>query len=318
MASSVWLQPQVSLRPFCTLRTGGPAERFAQVTTADELAEVAIQAQNDAHPLLTIGWGSNILPSDQGVPGVVVHNAAKSIEVDASGEVIADCGAGLQELFLKTAQACLKGLSFAVGIPGTVGGALVSNAGAYRSNLSVFVTQIEIAFARKREWVDPSWMEFDYRDSKLRRENAPSCALLRVKMLFERGDPKQIFDEARDYQRQRISKQPAPASAGSFFKNVNDPALAEQLTEMPERLRAAGVVPAGFLLERVGMAGYRHGGAMLAKRHANFMLNASGATATEIRELADIARKRVQDEFGVTLEEEVLYVGNWDGYGQVR
>lgn len=318
MDSNVWLQPQVSLRPFCTLRTGGPAEWFAQASRVDDLAEIALQAQSSGRPMMTIGWGSNLLPSDQGVKGVVVHNAAKSITFGDDGTVVVDCGAGLQELFLKTAQRGLAGLSFAVGIPGTVGGALVSNAGAYRSNLSVFVTEIEIVAEGSRRWVDPAWMEFDYRDSKLRKPNAAPCSLLRVKMKFGAGDRKEIFDQARDFQRQRISKQPAPASAGSFFKNVNDAALAEKITEMPERIRSAGVVPAGFLLERVGMAGYRHGGAMLSKKHANFMLNVSGATATEIRQLANIARQRVHSEFGVTLEEEVLYVGEWAEFDQVR
>jgi UDP-N-acetylmuramate dehydrogenase len=109
----------------------------------------------------------------------------------------------------------------------------VSNAGAYRSSVQEFLTSIEVAFNGERQWVNPKFMEFSYRDSILRRPNPPSCALLRVRMKLPKGDPKKIYDEAREYQRQRISKQPPPASAGSFFKNVNDQILAEGLEAFP-------------------------------------------------------------------------------------
>src|SRR6185312_9867094 len=108
--------------------------------------------------------------------------------------------------FLKTAQSNLHGLEFAVGIPGTLGGALVSNAGAYRSCVSEFLVRIEIMHGGRREWVDPSWMRFSYRDSVLRRTGAPAAVMLRIEMKLPLGTPKEIYDEAREYQRQRISK----------------------------------------------------------------------------------------------------------------
>src|SRR6185295_6234867 len=149
-----------------------------------------------------------MLPADKGVPGLVLHNLARRIAVAKSGEVIADTGCGFQELFLKTAQAGLHGLEFAVGIPGTLGGALVSNAGAYRSAVSEFLTGLEIVQGGERKWVEPEWMHFSYRDSVLRRPNAPQAAVIRVRMQLPAGNPLQIYDEAREYQRQRISKQP--------------------------------------------------------------------------------------------------------------
>lgn len=124
---------------------------------------------------------------------------------------------------------------------------------------------------------------------------------------------REIYDEAREYQQQRISKQPAPASAGSFFKNVIDHQLAQKVDGLTDGMRANGVIPSGFLIEAVGLKGARHGGAMLSKRHANFMLNAGAATATEIYELAQIAKQAVFHKFGATLEEEVLYLGDWSG-----
>lgn len=304
----------VSLRPYTTLRAGGDAEVFVRAHNADELAEVAVWVQTEGLKTTYLGAGSNILPSDQGVPGITVINESRRITIGPDGEVEADCGASFQELFLKTAQAGLGGHEYAVGIPGTVGGALVSNAGAYRSNVSEFLTAIEIVYEGVRQWVDPAWMEFSYRDSVLRRQLAPPCALIRVRFNLKARTPKEIYDEARDYQRQRIGKQPPPASAGSFFKNVNDMLLAESLDSLPPRLKKAGVVPAGYLIEKAGLQDLRIGGATFARRHANFVVNVGRATATDIRQLADTGRRAVLERFGVTLEEEVLYLGDWSAY----
>jgi UDP-N-acetylmuramate dehydrogenase len=314
VASSIGGVPvgrHVSLKPYSTLRAGGPAEYFAVAETSTEFADLAVQTQKQALHTTIIGWGSNILPSDTGVPGLVVMNNARRISVARSGEVLADAGCGFQELFLKTAQSGLRGLEYAVGIPGTVGGALVSNAGAYRSCVSEFLTGIEVVYQGERQWVEPGFMEFSYRDSLLRRANPPSVALVRVRMHLPGGNPKQIYDEAREYQRQRISKQPPPASAGSFFKNVNDKELAENLHTLPIALKKAGVVPAGYLIEAAGLKGFRMGGAMFGSRHANFMLNVGDASAFEIRRLSAHVKAIVLAKFGVELEEEVLYLGDW-------
>lgn len=307
------LQPEVSLRPFTTLRVGGPAEWFAQARTVDELASVSKILHMRGGVVTLLGWGSNVLPADAGVAGAVIINETKHLDIDPeSGMVVADSGVGFQELFLKTAQANLAGFEFAVGIPGTVGGALVSNAGAYRSNISEFLTEIEIVHEGERAWVSPTYMEFSYRDSVLRRPDAPRTVLLRARFKLPQGKAKEIYDEAREYQRQRIGKQPPSASAGSFFKNVVDRDLAERLPTLPPKLREAGVVPAGYLIEHVGLIGHRIGGAMFARRHANFIVNVGGATATEIRDLATLARWKVREAYDVDLEEEVLYLGRWN------
>jgi UDP-N-acetylmuramate dehydrogenase len=307
-----------SLKSFTTLRAGGPAEHFFVARTADDLASVAEVAQRDGWSSTVLGWGSNVLPADRGVPGLTVVNRADQIHVHPDGVVVAESGCSFQGLFLTTAQHRLAGLEFAVGIPGTLGGALVSNAGAYRSNVSEFLTRIEVVFEGRRQWVEPAFMEFSYRDSILRRADPPACAIVQVELRLPDGDPKAIYDEAREYQRQRISKQPAPASAGSFFKNVNDQALADSLPNLPERLRVAGVVPSGYLIEQVGLRGHRLGGAMLAPRHANFIVNVGDATAVEIRSLAELAKSRVSERFGVRIEEEVLYLGDWSDWPSVQ
>ncbi len=304
----------VCLRPFSTLKAGGDAEQFMVARSLNELADSCMWAQGRKIHTTILGSGSNVLPSDDGVPGLTIVNQATRIDVRSNGEVIAETGCSFQELFLKTAQANLHGLEFAVGIPGTLGGALVSNAGAYRSCVSEFLTRLEVVMDGRREWVAPGWMQFSYRDSLLRREDPPQAVVLRVEMRLPAGAPKQIYDEAREYQRQRISKQPPSPSAGSFFKNVNNRGLAESLVALPGPLKSAGIVPAGYLIEAAGLKGFRLGGAMLGQRHANFILNVGDASAFEIRRLAQLAKKRVHSVFGVTLEEEVLYLGDWSRF----
>ena len=300
-----------SLRPYTTLRAGGSAEVVIRTFNSEELSTeiTSLQSQNIRPTLL--GWGSNVLPSDNGVPGTVVINQSIGIEFGEDGLVTADSGIGFQEMFLKCAQRSLGGLEFAVGIPGTLGGALVSNAGAYRSNVSEFITEVEIAQDGVNQWVEPSYLEFSYRDSLLRRPNSPAIVVTRVRMRLPIRDQKAIYDEARDYQRQRISKQPPPASAGSFFKNVNDKDLAQSLETLPEGLKKAGVVPAGYLIQICGLMGIEFRGAKFANKHANFMTNVGGAAASSIRRLAEHVRHRVHEQYGVWLEEEVLYIGDW-------
>lgn len=303
-----------SLAPFTTLRAGGPAQAMIRAQTLHELRDAAASAQTQGTPVTVLGWGSNMLPADRGVPGLCLVNEARELACDPDGRVTASTGIGFQEIFLKTAQAGLGGLEFAVGIPGTLGGALVSNAGAYRSNVSEFLTELEIVQDGKTFWTGPEVMQFSYRDSILRRPNPPQLVVTQVRFQLPKREPKQIYDEARDYQRQRISKQPPPASAGSFFKNVNDQELADRLETLPERLRSAGVVPAGYLIEACGLSGLRHEGAQIHPRHANFLTNVGGATASAIRRLAEHAKARVRDRFGVVLEEEALYLGDWSDW----
>lgn len=304
-------ESRVDLRPYTTLRAGGPADFFLNAPDADTLAEGAQWAWKRGLRATPLGWGSNVLPADAGVPGLVMLNRARHLSVDEDGEVEAESGIGFGELFVKTAQAGLAGLEFAVGIPGSIGGALVSNAGAYRSSVAEFLTELEVVTPAGRAWVGPEWMGFAYRDSVLRRPGAPPAVVLRVRMWLPKGDPKRVYDEAREYQRQRISKQPPSPSAGSFFKNVQNPELARTLPGLTEGMRAAGVVPAGFLIETCGLKGHRIGGAMMGVRHANFLLNVGNARAADLRDLAEYAQGRVQERFGVLLEPEVLYLGRW-------
>lgn len=301
----------VSLRPYVTLRSGGRAERLCVARTSGQLSDAFRYGINQGYPITILGSGSNVLPSDDGVEGLVIVNGSNAISISEDGAIEAETGCLLQDLFLKSAQSGLSGLEFAVGIPGTLGGALASNAGAYRSSISEHIVELSVCDGSEPMRVDPKWMGFTYRHSKLRDPESETFVVLTVKFQFPKGEARQIYRSAKDFQGQRISKQPPPASAGSFFKNVNNHTLAESLPNLPAKMKEAGVVPAGFLIEACGLKGYRHFGAQISSRHANFILNTGGASATEIRQLATIAKVRVRETFGVDIEEEVLYIGRW-------
>lgn len=304
----------VSLAPWTTLRAGGPAERFALVRSHEELVETVCQVHQGDQALTLLGWGSNVLPSSRGVGGFVVVNQAEELQITPEGRVTASSGISFQKLFLKTAQAGLTGLEFAVGVPGTLGGALVSNAGAYRGSIGDLVTGIKAVSEGRLIETSPEILQLSYRDSVLRRPNPPRLIITQVTLQLKPGSPKEIYGLARENQRQRISKQPPPASAGSFFKNVNDRALAESLRGLPDPLKKAGVVPAGYLIEQAGLKGRRQEGCCFHPRHANFIVNLGGATPEAIRRLAEHAKKVVKAACGADLEEEVLYRGDWAGF----
>jgi UDP-N-acetylmuramate dehydrogenase len=293
-----------------TLRVGGPARFFWAVRDVDSLARVLPQLWAAGIPYLLIGHGSNLLMADAGFRGLVIQNRCKTVRV---GPVTySDCGVSFGSLFLQTAREGFSGLEWAIGIPGTVGGALVSNAGAYRGNIGPLVKRVRAFHDGIVENYGPEWMGFEYRDSRLRREIPPRTVVLDVDLaLTSGGDPDQILARAKKYQAERREKQPLQPSAGSFFKNVNDKALALSLEDLPLPLKEAGVVPAGFLNMKAGCKGWQEGGAGVAEKHANFLVNLGDATASDFRCLADRVKARVQERFGVTLEEEVLSVGDW-------
>jgi UDP-N-acetylmuramate dehydrogenase len=298
----------VPLSPFTTLRVGGKADMYYLARERGTLARIVEIAQALDIPYFLLGGGSNICISDSGVRGLTIHNGCRSVDL---GEITrCDTGYSLMQLFLNTAKNNLSGLEFAVGIPGTLGGALVSNAGAYRDNIGHLITDLEVVEGGVCKTVPVEWMEFSYRDSKLRRGLSPQPVVVSARLQLTPGNHSAIFERARENQRQRIFKQPWYPSAGSFFKNVNDPELAQSLPNLPVPLKMAGVVPAGYLNAACGCKGLRVGDAQVSQRHANFIVNRGRATARDIRLLADIVKRRVREQFGVELQEEVLYVGD--------
>jgi UDP-N-acetylmuramate dehydrogenase len=299
-----------------TLRVGGPASWYWPADDVDQLSKVLAACWFEGIPYLLIGHGSNLLMSDRGYRGLIIRNKCKQTSIPLSGSdslVFSECGVSLGSLFSQTARAGYSGLEWAVGIPGTVGGALVSNAGAYRGNIGPLVRSVRVLADGLDQTVGPDWMEFSYRDSKLRRAGVGKTVVLScVLELKHEGAPGEILLRAKHYQEQRKAKQPFYPSAGSFFKNVLSKDLAESLAGLPAALKEAGVVPAGYIIEAAGLKGLTVGGAQSSEKHANFLINTGSATASDFHILATAIKAQVNLKFGVTLEEEVLYVGDWD------
>jgi len=300
---------EAPLAPFTSLQVGGPAEALLTVCREDELAEAVLAACSAGVPWFVLGGGTNLCVSDAGVRGLVIRNRAREATFGETTRVAT--GHSLMRLFVEAASRGLGGLEFAVGIPGTVGGALVSNAGAYRHSIAPLVRSLTVVEAGSVRTVDASWMQFGYRDSRLRRSADATECLISVELALTPRPVAEIQDEAREYQRNRIQRQPWQPSAGSFFKNVYDADLAQRVEGLPDDLRAAGVIPAGYLSAACGCKGLRVGGAEVSPKHGNFIVNVGGATPQDVRTLAEMVKRRVADRFGITLQEEVIYVGSW-------
>ena len=303
------IRTSVPLAPLTTLRVGGPAEAFFEARSEADLIEAAAAAQQTGLPCFVLAGGSNLCISDRGIRGLVIHNRARECTIGEMTSVAS--GHGMIPLVLKAAEAGLGGLEFAIGIPGSVGGALVSNAGAYRRCIAPFVCSVRVVMEGCLRTFHPDWMEFAYRSSRLRRPGAPRACLIAVDLHLTRRSRADILAEACEYQQNRIHRQPWEPSAGSFFKNVENIELANRLDGLPQRFRDAGVVPAGYLSDACGCRGMRLGDAQISPWHGNFIVNTGRATASEVRALAEEVKRRVMDRFGVQLEEEVIYAGDW-------
>ena len=287
------VQEHVSLAPYTSARIGGPADVLVTARSADELAE-AVQTcwQNDLS-FTILGGGSNVLVSDRGVRGVVILNRARETEFRSGAEptVRAESGAVFSNLAHRAAAKGLSGLEWAVAVPGTVGGAVYGNAGAFGGDVAHSLLQAEILDENGRSWRPVEEMEYDYRSSTLKRSQAKAIVLA-AEFRLANGDPTEIQTTLEQFTERRKATQPPGASMGSMFKNPpND--------------------FAGRLIEAAGLKGTRIGNAEISTVHGNFFLNQGDTKASDIRKLIELVQDTVEERFGVKLALEVELVGEW-------
>ena len=288
------LRQGVSLQEFTTWRVGGPAEWFAEPADGAQLVALARWARARQLPLRVIGAGSNLLIADQGLAGLTVClRRLQGSRVDGeSGVVEAEAGEPIPTLARKVARAGLHGLEWAVGIPGTVGGAAVMNAGAQGGCTAEWLDSVLV--------LDPSGsgeslrlratdLDFDYRHSRLQQE---PLLVLSARFQLEPGhDPAAVSARTSANLHSRTSTQPyQQPSCGSVFRNPE-----------PEK--------AGRLVESLGLKGTRIGGAEVSPLHANFIVNTGGATAADIDALIKLVQQRVWESTGINLHPEVKRLG---------
>lgn len=282
------------LAPLTSWKVGGPAAFFATPVDAAALASCLAFAAGHRLPVLALGGGTNLLVADAGFPGLVVRcgTRAWSVEPGPDGALLrAGARAPLATLARGTANMGWAGLEWAEGIPGTIAGAVVGNAGAFGGEIAaVFRSAACYSSAAGEQTLSPADLGFTYRGSALR--GAPSGArfLLAVELALIKSDAEELTARWRDYALRRRARTPAGASCGSVFKNPPGD-------------------HAGRLIEAAGLKGAEEGAAIVSPIHANYILNRGGATAQEILTLVERVRQAVLERFGVTLELEVRLVG---------
>jgi UDP-N-acetylmuramate dehydrogenase len=287
------------LAPLTTFKVGGPADWLVTVRTADALTGVVALAARAGVPLTVLGGGSNVVVADAGVRGVVVRLLLTSIDAPSPASVRAGAGVTINGLVRWTIGRALAGLEAWAGTPGPVGGAIYGNAHFGGRNIGDLVTAASVVTRDGTlRAIGHDDMEFAYDTSRLKRTGE---VLVSADFTVGSGDSEDLRRVARESLAYRKRTQPlATPSAGCIFQN-------------PDPSRDAippGVPPsAGALVDRAGLKGHRVGGARISASHANFIVNEGGATAADIRALVDLARAAVRDRFGVTLLDEVVFVG---------
>lgn len=273
-----------------TFRIGGPADCFVQLEDEEQLRKVRRYLGLAGVPFFVLGNGSNLLVDDAGYKGVVLQIGQKMSQITVQGcHIIAKAGATLRQVANAALEHGLTGLEFASGIPGTVGGGVVMNAGAYGGEMGQVVTQVCVV-SREGELMelDNDTMEFAYRNSVIR---GSAFTVTQVTFCLERGDREAIRARMEELAARRREKQPLEyPSAGSTFKR-------------PEGYFA------GKLIMEAGFAGYRIGGAQVSEKHCGFVINTGDATARDVKMLISEIQARVKEQFRVELEPEVVFLG---------
>ncbi len=272
-----------------TFRVGGPADVLFLPESAQELQRAMELAREAGEECLVIGNGSNLLVRDGGVRGLVIKLAGPMSDVSVEGTAIrAQAGASLSQVSRAALQASLTGLEFASGIPGSLGGALAMNAGAYGGELSQVVREAMVLMDGRVQTLSREELAMGYRTTRVLREGG---IVLSAVLDLKEGDAPQIAATMDDLNRRRREKQPLSfPSAGSTFKR-------------PEGYFA------GALIEQAGLKGYAIGGAQVSEKHAGFLINRGGATASDLLRLIEYVQERVYAQSGVRLETEVRICG---------
>lgn len=280
------------LKNHVTFRVGGAADYFVSPESAEEVQKIILLCKEAGMPYYILGNGSNLLVSDQGYRGVIIQIYKSMSEISVKGEfVTAQAGALLSAIAAKAAGESLAGFEFASGIPGTIGGAAVMNAGAYGGEMKDVLEQVTV-LTKEGELLTIPKEELDmgYRTSKVAKNQ---CIVLEAVIHLAHGEQEKIREKMNELKEKRTTKQPLEyPSAGSTFKR-------------PEGYFA------GKLIEEAGLRGFQVGGAQVSEKHCGFVINKDNATASEVRELIRQVSERVKANSGVTLEPEVKMLGEF-------
>jgi UDP-N-acetylenolpyruvoylglucosamine reductase len=279
----------VELARYTTLGTGGPARAFARPESESEVEDLLRWARDRSLEVAVVGLGSNLLVADEGVDALVLRLGGDLATVEEADDGLRVGGGAANAVALHRARtAGLGGFEFACAIPGTVGGGVWMNAGAYGGDFAAVLERALVATADGSGWLTPTGLGLSYRHSELRHGQV----VLRAELRLTRRPPEEIKAEVRELNARRKEAQPTNRRTfGSVFKNPDHE------------------LSAGRMLEACGLKGHRIGGARISPKHANFIENADGAATGDALALMAEARRRASEQFGVQLEHEVEFLG---------
>lgn len=287
------VQENVSLAPYTSARIGGPADVMVTARSAEELVQVVTFLRGNGIPFLMLGGGSNVLVSDKGVREVVLLNKAKAIRFESGGQpsVWAESGATFSQLAHRAASKGLSGLEWAATVPGTVGGAVYGNAGAFGGDVAHDLLHAEVLTESRLESWPAEKFGYGYRTSVLKRSELRGI-VISAQFALKNATKESVSATIEQFSARRKATQPPGASMGSMFKN-------------PEGDFA------GRLIEAAGLKGTRIGNAEISTVHGNFFVNHGETRASDIRALIELAQETVFEKSGVKLELEVELIGEW-------
>jgi UDP-N-acetylmuramate dehydrogenase len=287
------------LAKLTTMRVGGPADLLATAHNTFELRALIRFARARELPLTLLGRGSNVVISDRGVRGLVVHVRAEGSRVDGQAYVV-EAGVPMARAATETQRAGLSGLEFGLAVPGTAGGAVWANAGAHGADVAAVLESADVLLVDGTEARIPAAeLGFGYRESRLKQQQpgAPGEVVIGARFGLEPASADEIKERLDDIRRWRQAHQPLGIpSGGSSFRNPADGPSA------------------GELIEAAGLKSSQEGGATVSDKHANFVVNDRRGTATDVRRLMDRVRAAVLESVGVELVPEIVFLGDWNGW----
>lgn len=295
-----------------TFKIGGPAKYFYIAKDEQDLEKALSWAKENNEPCFILGRGSNLLVSDQGYGGLVIKINNKQLAIN-NKQVMCGSGVSLSELIKFSVDNGYTGLEWAAGIPGTAGGAVRGNAGAFGNDMSKSVMKVKAVSIKQSAFsikhLSNKECKFKYRESIFK--NDKNLIILEVAIKLEKcKDKNEQKKLVEGYIKQRTDKQPKYPSAGSVFKNVLEKDIDKKYrNKIPNEVIKGGKIPAGWLIEEAQLKRQKVGKAQISEKHANFIVNLGGAKAEEVVSLISMAKMRVRNEFGVQLEEEIELVG---------
>ena len=307
------IKENISLAPMTTFNIGGVAKYFVKISTKEELVEIFEWIKKSKVNYVILSGGSNVLINDDGFDGIVIKMENKNLEV-RGGRIEAGAGIELSQIVRKAIGGSLSGLEWAIGIPGSLGGAIRGNAGAFGGNMADFIETVEVFNIKKRRYqiFSNNDCKFGYRESVFKKDR--NLLICGVVLRIKEGKAEEINENVSKYLEHRNNTQPKLPSAGCIFKNILFDELKKGNKYLAGVAETEGVVKgdkvgAGWLISRLDMQGKKIGGTKISLEHANFIVNTGNAKASEVVMMISFIKQQIRDKFGVQLQEEIEYLG---------